>query len=180
MTDYLRMGPPPWSNVTVSRAGFKGRCFRVTEATTLAIAGAYPAAAENELDRQFQRFGAAFALALLDVKESPARNYPRRLAAAVADLSREAEAVEQFSARCLEAVSKAGVPDEIGVFLPRDERSGVLKQQPRALELAILARRSGFLYLPQRPIDASLISWSDGTLFFPEGSPIDSPEGSHD
>jgi hypothetical protein len=39
------------------------------------------------------------------------------------------------------------------------------------LELAILARRSGFLYLPQRPFDACLISWSDGTLFFSGGLP---------
>jgi hypothetical protein len=156
--------------VKVTRATLRGLRFRIRSAVTLSIGGKDAATLERELDSKFQQHGAAFGLALLDVKESPAKTYSRRLEAAMRNRSNDPGAAQEFAVRCAQALRRARVPDALGVFLPQDPDGPTLRQRSRELELALLARRSGFLYLPDRPFDASLISWSEGTMIFPEGS----------
>lgn len=170
MPEYLHnMSVPPWSRVQVTRAAVKGLRLRVRSALSLGL-GTSDAAAEKELDSRFQQHGAAFGLALMDVRESPAYTYRRRIAAAVRDRLHDPEALREFAARCERALRRAGVPDAIGVFLVKDPGCQALREQSRELELALLTRRSGVLYLPDRPFDPSLIAWSDGIVLFPEGS----------
>jgi hypothetical protein len=73
------------------------------------------------------------------------------------------------------AIREAGLPDQIGVFLDGDERNEEGQLDTRqavclgpVATLAVLARRSGPLYLPHRPFMPSLIVPMQGLLVFPE------------
>lgn len=70
-----------------------------------------------------------------------------------------------------EALREAGIPDRIGVFTGGGARpdSKILSS---AAAVAVLSRRSGPLYLPWRPVDATLVRPTRFLLVFPdEGVP---------
>jgi len=70
----------------------------------------------------------------------------------------------------LAELQKAGVPDRPGVFLePEESVPDRPPALPPAAALAVLARRSGPLYLPSRRLEPSLADPSRPlVLFFPE------------
>jgi hypothetical protein len=67
------------------------------------------------------------------------------------------------------ALSAAEVPSRVGVFIPAERmpKPSVPMLQREAI-LAVLARRSGPLYLPRRKFAPSLIVPLTGLLVFPE------------
>ena len=70
-----------------------------------------------------------------------------------------------------EALREAGVPDRVGVFLDEDDRRRDRPLLPPAAALAVLARRSGPLYLPVPPPRAARSpTRTPLVLFFPEES----------
>jgi hypothetical protein len=71
--------------------------------------------------------------------------------------------------RHLEAVLReAGVPARVGVFLDEDVKAATGALLSPAAALAVLARRSGPLYLPSRRLEPSLADPKPLVLFFPE------------
>jgi hypothetical protein len=66
------------------------------------------------------------------------------------------------------AVRETGLPDLIGVFVAEGEPRPDAIDLGAAACLAVLARRSGPLYLPRRPFELSLVDPAPLTLFFPE------------
>jgi hypothetical protein len=161
------MSVPPWSRLQVARAHFKGKRFAVQPFRSPAYDPKDRIAIEKDVDAKFAEHGAAYSLALLSVRFEPEESYSRRLACRIHKLADDPTAPERFASVCEEALKQAGVPDALGVFMPQDQQPTGLRRRSMALELALLARRSGFIYLPQRPIDASLISWSSGVFLFP-------------
>jgi len=70
------------------------------------------------------------------------------------------------------AFAASGLPDLVGVFTPPPEGREVERHIGYPLALAVLARRSGRLYLPWRPVYPPLLPTSPLFLVFPEdGSP---------
>jgi hypothetical protein len=73
-----------------------------------------------------------------------------------------------------EVLPLAGVPDTLGVFLPAPPRAAVdfFRRGPTPLDpltsLAVLAHRSGPLYVPARPVEPSLIVLERSVLVIPE------------
>lgn len=137
------MSVPPTSAVTLRRAVVAGRRFRVDLAS-----GAAPARLASA-QRQLSRTGWRAARAILE-------------AAGVA----AEPAGEGLSRQLEEALVAAGVPASVGVFLeePDDPSLPVLGA---AAALAVLARRSGPLYLPTRRLEPSLVRLASSVLFFP-------------
>jgi hypothetical protein len=77
--------------------------------------------------------------------------------------------VEERALDCLTlALADRGVPRQIGVFVPEDHRPRDVHRLSRAATLAVLARRSGPLYLPRRRFNPSLIAPLTAVLVFPE------------
>jgi hypothetical protein len=77
--------------------------------------------------------------------------------------------VEKHAVDCLTlALADRNVPVRIGVFVPEDHRPRHAHPLNRAATLAVLARRSGPLYLPRRRFNPSLISPLTAVLVFPE------------
>lgn len=66
-----------------------------------------------------------------------------------------------------DALEVAGIPDRLGVFLPHEIRQGVT-HLPRLAVLALLARRSGPLYIPWRSLSLAAVEPRDFLLVFPE------------
>ena len=64
------------------------------------------------------------------------------------------------------ALGKAGVPDRVGVFVEGDV-PGHAKRLPGRAAAAVLARRSGPLYLPWRAVDPLLVKPAAFLLVFP-------------
>ena len=78
--------------------------------------------------------------------------------------------VERRAVDCLSlALADRGVPGRIGVFVQQDHHPKYVHRLNRAATLAVLARRSGPLYLPRRRFNPSLITPLTGVLVFPEG-----------
>jgi hypothetical protein len=75
------------------------------------------------------------------------------------------ETLEQHLVRALE---QAGVPGRVGVFLDEGIGDHSCPVLPVPAALAVLARRSGPLYLPSRRLECSLIDPEPFVLFFPE------------
>ena len=67
-----------------------------------------------------------------------------------------------------QARQDAGVPDRLGLFVQEDTGLVIGALLPPAAALAVLARRSGPLYLPTRRLDPSLVDPMSFVLFFPE------------
>jgi hypothetical protein len=66
------------------------------------------------------------------------------------------------------ALSRAAVPDRVGVFVSDGEDGLGARPLPDDAVLAVLARRSGPLYLPRRQFAASLMAPARLVLLFPE------------
>jgi hypothetical protein len=79
------------------------------------------------------------------------------------------QAEQALSERFTRSLADEGLPDTIGVFLKFDgpPPETILS---RSATLALLARRSGPLYLPRRPFSPSLVERWSSYLVFPEES----------
>jgi hypothetical protein len=153
MTSVLHnMSVPSTSRVTVSRVAHPGRRFRVSLAFQ---AGRARSALRERLGRRGWR-------AAWDVLAAAGESPPSGRG------GRTREALER---RLEDAVSRAGVPDRIGVFLDEDVGDESVPILEPAAALAVLARRSGPLYLPSRPLEPSLADPRPLVLFFPEETP---------
>jgi hypothetical protein len=70
-----------------------------------------------------------------------------------------------------ESLERAGVPDRLGVFLEEEIPPEDARPLSPAATLAVLARRSGLLYVPSRRLEPSLADPRRPlVLFFPEES----------
>jgi hypothetical protein len=85
----------------------------------------------------------------------------------VALAGRRPEVLERYLE---EALRKAGVPDRVGLFFEEQGEQETDPLLPAAAALAVLARRSGPLYLPSRRFECSLVHPRPFILFFPEES----------
>jgi hypothetical protein len=73
------------------------------------------------------------------------------------------------------ALQTSGLPDRIGVFVPDCSRSiWSASELPLDVSLGVVARRSGSLYLPHRPVHSALVLPARETwvLFFPDEVPL--------
>jgi hypothetical protein len=81
---------------------------------------------------------------------------------------RRPEALEQH---LKQELRKAGIPDRLGVFLDEELAPEGGPTLTPAAAMAVLARRSGPLYLPSRRLEPSLVDpIRPLVLFFPEES----------
>jgi hypothetical protein len=77
--------------------------------------------------------------------------------------------VEHVAAeRFTRALADAGIPERVGVFVTPDPGAPQAPPTNLATALAVLARRSGALYLPRRRFTPSLIVPAHVVLTFPE------------
>ena len=151
MTSLLHnMSVPSTSRVVVARAVHPGLRFRVALPSQ---AGRARASLRERLGRRGWR--AAWDI-LASVGDAPSRTRGVR---------RRPEALERHLEQ---ALRKAGVPDRIGLFLDEDVGAETGPLLPPSAALAVLARRSGPLYLPSRPLEPSLVDPQAVVLFFPE------------
>ena len=104
--------------------------------------------------------GAAAALALIE-------GHTERLSRTANGSGLSADLEELLAAQMSEALRVARVPERIGVFLDDDPDPAEARSLSVAAALAVLARRSGPLYLPRRRFAASLIVPAKGVLVFP-------------
>jgi hypothetical protein len=145
------MSVPPTSTLSVTRARHPGRRFRVDLTDQLSRGSA------AGLRRRLGERGWELAWTLLTkAGQGPPRPHRRR---------RTREALE---AHLEDALRRACVPDRVGVFLEEWNEPCPPKLLDPAAALAVLARRSGPLYLPRRPLDPSLVDPRPLVLFFPE------------
>jgi hypothetical protein len=147
------MSVPSTSRISVSRAVHPGLRFRVCLPSP-------PDNARVPLRERLGRRGWRAAWAFLaSVDDAPPRTRPVR---------RKAEALV---CHLEQALSEAGVPDCIGLFLDEDTSADTGPLLRPAAALAALARRSGPLYLPSRCLETSLVDpRASLVLFFPEES----------
>lgn len=148
------MSVPPTSRITVERAVFPGLRFGVR----LARADGRKA---DELRDRLAKGGWRAAWAILEARGDAPRTTDGR--------GRRPEDLERHLTVSLQ---RARVPDRLGVFL--DEGDITPMDAPPlapAAALAVLARRSGPLYLPSRRLETSLADPRRPlVLFFPEES----------
>jgi hypothetical protein len=143
------MSVPPTSHVTVRRVAHPGRRFRVDLAAELSGGRA------ADLRRRLAEGGWRRAWTLL----ARAGDAPPR---------RRRSTREALDAHLEEALRRASVPARLGVFLSEDDGDADVVTLRPAAALAVLARRSGPLYLPARPLETSLVDPRPLVLFFPE------------
>jgi len=151
MTGFLHnMSVPSTSRVAVARAFHPGLRLRVGLAWQV---GRSRVSLRDRLGRRGWR-------AAWDILAGAGDAPPR-----AAGARRRPEALERHLE---EALRTAGVPDRLGVFLDEDiaDETGPLLSP--AASLAVLARRSGPLYLPSRHLECSLVDPHALVLFFPE------------
>ena len=145
------MSVPATSRIAVRRATLAGRRFRVDLAS--GVAPARLAALQKRIARSGWR-------ALASVLDAAGLGRPRGPGA----LASQLEA----------ALVRAGIPPAVGVFLEEPE-PGEARVLDAAAALAVLARRSGPLYLPCRRFEPSLVRLTATCLFFPEPPDGDRP-----
>lgn len=144
------MSVPSTSSLTVVRATHPGLRFRAALAWQLERP-------HGTLRDRLRRGGWKAAWNLLEqAGDTPARAVGRR--------RREDLLAAHLEARRREA----GVPDRVGVFLEEDVADESSPLLSPAAALAVLARRSGPLYLPSRAPEVSLADPLPLVLFFPE------------
>jgi hypothetical protein len=145
------MSVPPTSVLQVRRANHPGRRFRVDLTEQLSRG---TAAGQR---RRLGERGWELAWTLLTkAGDGPPRPHRKHR-------TREA-LVEHLE----EALRRARVPHAVGVFLGEVSGAGPARRLGPAATLAVLARRSGPLYLPARGLDPSLADPQPLVLFFPE------------
>jgi hypothetical protein len=144
MTTLLHnMSVPSSSTITVGRAAMTGRRYRVTE-RSFGASGRTIAQIRVLIAQE----GEVALLKLLDQRApSGVSNSPR--------------ALQEI---CDRALRKVNIPDAIGVFVEEPLKNGG-PSLDLAAAIAVLARRSGPLYLPNR-FEPSLVSPCNVTLFF--------------
>jgi hypothetical protein len=146
------MSVPPTSVLTVRRASLPGRRFHVDLTPQISKGSA------AGLRRRLGERGWDLAWTLLTkAGEGPPRPHRRNRTRDV------------FVAHLEDALRRASIPDEVGVFLEEDPGTSRARPLGPAATLAVLARRSGPLYLPARALDPSLVDPQRLVLFFPEG-----------
>jgi hypothetical protein len=147
------MSVPPSSRITLARARFPGLRFGVSLAEPGSHAG-------SELRDQLAKDGWRAAWRILDqAKDAPSRAMGK---------GRRPEALEQH---LKQELRKAGIPDRLGVFLDEELAPEGGPTLTPAAAMAVLARRSGPLYLPSRRLEPSLVDpIRPLVLFFPEES----------
>jgi hypothetical protein len=149
------MSVPSSSRLTVRRAIHPGRRFLADLPSQL------PEGDWEYLDAKPSKRVWRWAWSLLERAGDPPPLRPRE--------RRTREALERHLA---ESLRRARVPDRIGVFLLEGRAGPRSPARPRLLRpaagLAVLARRSGPLYLATRALDPSLANTAPAVLFFPE------------
>jgi hypothetical protein len=146
------MSVPPTSRITVARAPFPGLRFAVR------LPDADGPNAAHLRDR-LAKGGWRAARELLEARDDApwtAGSRPPR--------------PEDLERHLRQSLEKAGVPDRLGVFIEEEEtRPEETRLLTPAAALAVLARRSGRLYLPSRRLEPSLADpRGAAVLFFPE------------
>jgi hypothetical protein len=150
MTPVLHnMSVPPLSRLAVARALHPGLRFRV------GLARQTGRAASSLRGRLGRRGWRAAWDVLAAAGDAPSR-------------ARGGRRPEVLDRHLLEALARAGVPDRLGVFLGEDVGDETHPLLPPSAALAVLARRSGPLYLPSRRLELSLVDPQALVLFFPE------------
>jgi hypothetical protein len=143
VTELHNMSVPPRTVLTVARQLTPGRRFRVD------LAGPLDARGETVTSRtlRLREEGAACLLDLLDGGNATTGPGLR------------------LQALCAEALARLQLPGGFGFFVEEEPRPGDTLVAPAAA-IAILAARSGPLYLPGR-FEPSLIALKPATLLFP-------------
>jgi hypothetical protein len=144
------MSVPAVSRVAVARVSHPGLRFRV------GLAWQTGRSASSLRDRLGRRGWRAAWDVLAAAGEAPPRKGGGR---------RRPEALERHLE---EALQEAGVPGRLGVFLAEDVGDPTHPLLSPSAALAVLARRSGPLYLPSRRLELSLVDPQALVLFFPE------------
>jgi hypothetical protein len=163
VTELHNMSVPPRTVLAVKRERLAGRCFRV-DLGRVVVPGPGRPWGPDSLARAFREAGAACGLALLECAGTriPAAEFGERLARCRSyhDPAGRLEAI------CGEALAKVRLPARLGFFLEEPDPPGECRLDGAAA-LAVLAARSGPLYLPGR-FEPSLVAPSPVTLFFPQ------------
>lgn len=99
-------------------------------------------------------------------------NVIRSLAGTSAPMPVSKDEIADAERMLADALVTTGIPnDRAGVFITLDSRAGIESPEGKRLgtlaSLAVLARRSGPLYIPSRPLQLSLIEPSSFVLVFP-------------
>jgi hypothetical protein len=145
------MSVPSTSRITVARARLPGLRFAVRLGNAAGLSG-------NDIRDRLFKDGWRAAWTFLSQRDDAPKKTGR---------TRHPDDLERHLRESLE---RAGIPDRLGVFLSEEESVPVDAQRlPPAAALAVLARRSGPLYLPSRRLEPSLADPSRPlVLFFPE------------
>jgi hypothetical protein len=143
VAELHNMSVPPRTVLTVARQVTPGRRFRIDLAGPLAARG------ETVTSRtlRLREKGAACLLELLDAADATA------------------DPLVHLKALCDEGLAALRLPGGFGFFVQEESRTGDALVSPAAA-IAILAARSGPLYLPGR-FEPSLIALEPVTLLFP-------------
>lgn len=158
MTELHNMSVAPRSMLTLRREEIRGR--RVRVAVGRSAQDQWPDNAA--LTRLFREDGVACALAMLQVR-APVKT--TELREQIAEARRTANPLGTLRRLCDTALADLGLPDGFGFFVG-DPDGSRLETVPVVASIAILAARSGPLYVPGR-FEPSLISAGAVTLFFP-------------
>jgi hypothetical protein len=151
MTELHNMSVPPRTTLKINRASLAGERYRIDLAK--AVAGAKPRVSIERIGRRLSKEGAASLVPLLDATSPSACT----------------EDVETRVRRlCMSALAQLRLPDRLGFFVHETGPCGDA-QVPVLAAIAILAARSGPLYIPGR-FEPSLITTETVTLFFPPSS----------
>ena len=141
------MSVPPRSTVTVRRSRLPGRRYaidcKLTQQSVIAL----------------RKDGAAAALVLLAGQVDVPLAAPGQAQQNVQDI---------FDACMAAALRDASVPDCIGVFTDEESDASASHELTLPAMLALLARKSGPLYLPRRRFTPSLIVPTTAVLVFPQ------------
>lgn len=163
MTELHNMSVPPRSVLNVQRAQLRGRRYRIAIGASAVnqVTGLDDAA----LTRCFREDGAACALALLNAGETQTSD---AFLAEIARHRRDTNAPAALRQLCDAAVRRLRLPEGFGFFVEEAAQPGG-RRLSGAAAIAILAARSGPLYLPGR-FEPSLVMPAEVTLFFAFGS----------
>jgi hypothetical protein len=160
MTELHNMSVPFRSVLTVQREEVRGRRYRV--AIGASVVGTAGWTNDSVLTRCFRQDGAACALALLNPGGPVSTGEFRKR---VALHRRDEDTLVMLRRRCDAALSELDLPEGFGFFVEETSNPAFVTV-PAAAAIAILAARSGPLYLPGR-FEPSLITACGVTLFFP-------------
>ena len=167
MTELHNMSVPPRSVLSVQRAVLSGKRYRISTTTTLCT---WTGLDEAGLTHCLRQDGAACALALLRARRSP---MTKAFATNVARHRLDPAAPATLRQACDAALSKLALPEGFGFFVDESLQSGD-RELSTTEAIAVLAARSGPLYLPGR-FEPSLIVPKDVTLFFPSHAAAEPP-----